>query len=326
VSGPVRRGRRDTGRIWRGAVRRIKAITRPIPHPRLPQRSTGGIRNSLLADKRLELAGKRTFGPHDLERLARLLEGADDVVPVREAHARRSVGPKRFIALRHDMDHDVENSVRLAEWESQHGFRSTYYVLHGDWYWGGPFARRPSTFVLRALDRIASLGHEIGLHNNAITIALLTGDDPGAILDRDLSALRQHGFDIVGSVAHGDPLCRSVGYINNELFTECARPAMGAADRLLTYNNPALGGTRSIRIQPRSMAESGLTHEANNSGHTTTLSDTGGHWSVPFDQVDELIAGEGLFLQALIHPVWWALSGEVVKPWSTSASAINPDR
>ena len=326
MSGPVRRGRRDTGRIWRGAVRRIKAITRPIPHPRLPQRSTGGIRNSLLADKRLELAGKRTFGPHDLERLARLLERADDVVPVREAHARRSVGPKRFIALRHDMDHDVENSVRLAEWESQHGFRSTYYVLHGDWYWGGPFARRPSTFVLRALDRIASLGHEIGLHNNAITIALLTGDDPGAILDRDLSALRQHGFDIVGSVAHGDPLCRSVGYINNELFTECARPAMGAADRLLTYNDPALGGTRSIRLQPRSMAESGLTHEANNSGHTTTLSDTGGHWSVPFDQVDELIADEGLFLQALIHPVWWALSGEVVKPWSTSASAVNPGR
>lgn len=326
MSGPARRGRRDTGRIWRGAVRRIKAITRPIPHPRLPQRSTGGIRNSLLADKRLELAGKRTFGPHDLERLARLLERADDVVPVREAHARRSVGPKRFIALRHDMDHDVENSVRLAEWESQHGFRSTYYVLHGDWYWGGPFAQRPSTFVLRALDRIASLGHEIGLHNNAITIALLTGDDPGAILDRDLSTLRQHGFDIVGSVAHGDPLCRSVGYINNELFTECARPAMGAADRLLTYNDPVLGGTRSIRLQPRSMAESGLTHEANNSGHTTTLSDTGGRWSVPFDRVDALIADEGLFLQALIHPVWWALSGEVVKPWSTSASAVNPGR
>ncbi len=313
MSGPLRRGRRYAGRIWRH-----------IPHPRLPQRSTGGIRNSLLADKRLELAGKRTFGPLDLERLARLLEGADDVVPVREAHARRSVGPKRFIALRHDMDHDVENSVRLAEWESQRGFRSTYYVLHGDWYWGGTSARRPSTFVLRALDRIASLGHEIGLHNNAITIALLTGDDPGAILDRDLSALRQHGFDIVGSVAHGDPLCRSVGYINNELFTECARPAMGAADRMLTYNDPALGGTRSIRLQPRSMAESGLTHEANNSGHTTTLSDTGGHWSVPFDQVDELIAGDGVFLQALIHPVWWALSGEVVKPWSTSASAVNP--
>ena len=326
MNGPLRRSRRYAGRIWRGGVQRIRTIARLIPHPRLPERSTGEIRNSILADKRLELAGKRTFGPHDLERLAGLLERADEVVPVREAFARRAVGPKRFIALRHDMDHDVENSVRLAEWESHRGFRSTYYVLHGDWYWGGPAARRPSTFVLRALDRIAALGHEIGLHNNAITIALLTGDDPGAVLDRDLSALRQHGFDIVGSVAHGDPLCRTVGYINNELFTECARPAMGAADRLLTYIDPASGGRRSLRLQPRPMAESGLTHEANNSGHTITLSDTGGHWSVPFDGIDDLIAVQGVFLQALIHPVWWALSGEVVKPWPTSAPAVSPFR
>ncbi len=324
MSGPLRRGRRYAGRVRRGGVRRIKTIAQQIPHPRLPERSTDGIRNSVLAGKRSELAGKRTFGPHDLERLARLLERADDVVPIREAFARRADWPERFIALRHDMDHDVENSVRLAEWESQRGFRSTYYVLHGDWYWGGPAARQPSTFVLRALDRIASLGHEIGLHNNAITIALLTGDDPHAVLDRDLSALRQHGFDIIGSVAHGDPLCHSVGYVNNEVFTECARPAMGTADRLLTYVDSASGGPRSLRLQPRSMAEFGLTHEANYIGHTIYLSDTGGHWSVPFEQVDERITGEGGFLQALVHPVWWAMSGEVVKSRPTIVAAAEP--
>jgi hypothetical protein len=318
MSSLLGRGRRFAGRARRGGLRRARAVaTRlTLPHE--------GIPGSLLAAKRRDLAEGRTFGAHDLDALSRLLERADEVVPVREAFSRRDDWPERFLALRHDMDHDVENSVRLAEWEAEHGYRATYYVLHGDWYWGGPATTSPAPFVLRALDRIASLGHEIGLHNNAITLALLTGQDPHAILERDLASLRRAGFAMDGSVAHGDRLCHTLGYVNSELFSECPRPALGAPDRTIVYDDPSSRTRRTVRLQPRPMADFGLTHEANLIGHTLYLSDTGGRWNRSFAQLDDLYAREGGFLQVLVHPVWWALSGEVVRPRPTIVPAAEP--
>lgn len=301
-------------RVRRGSLRRARTAIARIPRPRLPERMTGDIANRVLVANRLELASRRRFGPADLERLAQLLDRADEVVPIREAFARRDDWPERFLALRHDMDHDFENAIRFAEWEAARGYRSTYYVLHGDWYWGGPTASGPSRLVLEALDRIAALGHEIGLHNNAITLALLTGGDPHQILDRDLTALRKHGFQIDGSVAHGDPLCHKIGYINNEIFTEFPQPGSGAPERTLSFDDPATAAHYRLDLRPRPMADFGLTHEANFIGHSRYLSDTGGRWTTPFDELDRTFEAEGGFLQVLIHPSWWALSGEPVKP------------
>ena len=131
------------------------------------------------------------------------------------------------------------------------------------------------------LDRIASLGHEIGLHNNALSIALRTGLDPFAILERDLTALRRHGFTVTGSVAHGDKLCHTVGFVNNEIFRECIRPATYQPDRTLELAD-ASGTTRRLQLRQRPMADFGLDYEANYIGHTRYLSDTGGRWSLPF--------------------------------------------
>ncbi len=290
----------------------------------MPQSNTLGIPDRLLTSRRAELARKRTFGEHDLERLDSLLRAADEVLPVREAWTRRDDWGERMIALRHDMDHDLENAVRFAEWEAEHGWRSTYYVLHSDWYWGSARDRSPSPFVLRGLDRIASLGHEIGVHNNALTLALQTGEDPIRILDSVLATLRGHGFEINGSVAHGDPLCRAVGYVNNEIFTECARPELGPADRQLTWEDPVNRTVRHVRLAPVPMADLGLAYEANQVGHTLYLSDTGGKWNVPFAAVEDQLRREGGYLQVLAHPVWWALSGETYKPRPTVIEAT-PD-
>jgi hypothetical protein len=291
--------------------------------PRLPEKTVDGIGVGLVATKRRELAGKRTFGSNDLDRLERLLSRADEVVPIREAYARRDDWPERFATIRHDMDHDLENAVRFAEWEASRGIRATYYVLHRDWYWGGPRAEKPSAFVLKALERIASLGHEIGLHNNTVSIALATGIDPFAILDADLTALRRAGFDITGSVAHGDPMCHTAGYVNNEIFTECIRPDRWAPDRAIEHVDTA-GTPHRLQLRQRPMADFGLTHEANFIGHTRYLSDTGGRWSQPFAAVDNIFEREGGFLQMLVHPVWWAFSGEVVTPRPTVEMAREP--
>lgn len=264
----------------------------------------------------------RTFGPPDLERLERLLGTADEVVTLREAFARRDDRPARFVALRHDMDHDVENSVVLAEWEAAHGFRSTYFVLHTDWYQHDLRSGGPSAFVLAALDRIASLGHEIALHNNAITAALRTGGDPAEILARELDGLRRHGFEITGSVAHGDRLCHELGYRNSELFTDVPPARLGPPDRTIELVDPATHVRTRVVLRPLPMADFGLLYEGNEVGQTMYLSDTGGRWIRPFDDIERQFALEGGCLQVMTHPVWWAMKGEAYRPRSASPAAL----
>lgn len=65
----------------------------------------------------------------------------------------------RSVILRHDIDYDLDKSIRLAQLENSIGVRSTYFVLlTGDFY--NLFARANR----EKLKSIATLGHEIGLH------------------------------------------------------------------------------------------------------------------------------------------------------------------
>lgn len=279
-----------------------------------PLRRIDGIERAVLLAARDDLLRKRAFGPADLDRLHALLSSADAVVPVREAFERRALLPARHIALRHDMDHDVENSVRFAEWEARNGFRATYEVLHTDWYYRRGTRGGPSRMVLRALDRITGLGHEIALHNNAIVAALLQDRDPFEVLEEELAYLRRHGFEIVGSVAHGDRLCRELGFNNSELFAECPDPEGRDPRREIVRVDPVTGRRTAVRLAPVPMARFGLTHEAMVFGNVHYLSDTGGRWHRPFAEVAAAYARDGGFLQVLAHPVWWALGGESFTP------------
>lgn len=65
----------------------------------------------------------------------------------------------RCVILRHDIDYDMGQAVRLAELEAEEGVRSTYFVLlRTDFY------NAASRAGQEALQRIQALGHEIGLH------------------------------------------------------------------------------------------------------------------------------------------------------------------
>jgi hypothetical protein len=325
VAGRVRRLAGKAYSSTRQVAKRMVRGSRKVVLKVIPDHRIDGIPSRVLAQQRLALTAKRSFGPHDLERLERLLRTADEVVTLREGVARKDNWPERFLALRHDMDHDVENSVRFAEWEAAHGFRSTYFVLHTDWYHHDAKTGEPSKLVLKALDRIASLGHEIALHNNVITAALITGGDPMEILASELGGLRRHGFDIVGSVAHGDKLCHTLGYVNNEVFAEVPHPDLGASDRTIEHADAATGRRTSVTLKPAPMADFGLLYEGNTVGQTLYLSDTGGRWSRPFDSVARHYASEGGYLQVMTHPVWWALQGEAYRPRpSVEAAPADP--
>jgi hypothetical protein len=262
---------------------------------------------SPLDQKREELAKIRAMGPATVRWLIEFLRLADEVVTVQEAARRHGSLSPRTVILRHDIDHDIENAVRLAELEHAAGFKSTYFVLHSAWYYrwestDGEIAK----LTLDALQRIASMGHEIGLHNDTLGVALTTGADPVDVLRQELAQLRAHGFEIVGSAAHGGIEVRNAKVVNYQIFAE------RSGNVTQTHQCIVGGAKRTISYTPVPLADVGLGYEAYSVPYNLYLSDSRGRWNQsPQWVASEFRKGKGP-LQVLTHPEYWALSGETL--------------
>lgn len=270
------------------------------PAPKAPVQQTPEL--SPLEVRRAELAKKRVMGPHAFTWLTALLESADEVLTLREAAARGADLPPRAVALRHDIDHDIDNAVRLATLESALGLKSTYFVLHNAWYYRWQ-SEGISPLTLDALERIASMGHEIAFHNDVLGESLETGMDPVELLRKELAELRSHGFDVVGTSGHGGLAVRKARLRNFDVFAEQA----GTAPRTLERED---GG--AVTYTPIPQSELGLEYEAYSVAQALYLSDAGARWNQPPELVRaEFERGLGP-LQVLTHPEHWALAGESV--------------
>lgn len=236
------------------------------------------------------------FRASDLEELdARLLSRAERVVPMYDV-ARGDTGAG-VIGLRHDVDDNqgsLDTALAMARWEFARGYSSTYFLLHGSYYWGEQ--------ALNAAEEFEELGHEVGIHVNAIAEALRTQSDPHVVLAEALAYLR-NSARVVGCVAHGDPLCRrkdeSVVFVNDELFSESPRPGIGPATRTLVFKG------RRMRLAPIPRSTYGLEYDANWLSRGNYVSDSGGRWSQPFERVVSGFPGDGQ-LHVLVHPDWWS--------------------
>lgn len=312
---------RDLGRLGKRSLRRLGRAAGRF----MPERREGGLPASLVRAKRIDFDRRRAFGASDLATLEAMLHEAEAVLTLRQAAAAPAL-PSRTVALRHDMDHDLENSLRFARWEADHGWRATYMVLPSDWYWRPPGAHQPSQLAIRTLQQIQALGHEIGLHNNVLATALRTGSDPVAVLAEELEALRSRGFDVVGVARHGDPLCRSLGFLNDDVFS---RPPDGSS---VDPIEPEEGSPQTRRLpegpdgaslpgsgrlyQPVDPATMGILYDAYRLPMPLYESDTGGRWLHSLAETAMRFGRSEGACQVLIHPVWWALRGEPCRPRS----------
>lgn len=222
------------------------------------------------------------FSPSDLGDLGYFLARAN---VCRMDDVRYVLDQPRIIGMRHDCDNVIAPAVHMAEWEHERGIRSTYYILHTAPYWNDKMLLRS------CLEAIAQLGHEIGIHNDAITVHLETGRDPADVLHEAIDELRRYGHTIRSTVAHGHARCAVDRYVNDEMFGECRRADYGDVERL--------------GITPISLAALDLDFDANWIGRGDYLSDSGGKWSQPWDEVTSAWPGRGQ-LHMLIHPDWWA--------------------
>jgi hypothetical protein len=127
--------------------------------------------------------------------------------------------PRRYIALRHDIDFAPRYSLEMAEMEHAAGVASTFFALVD-----GQFYNPLGSEVVRQLRRIHSLGHEVGLH-----FAVSSAVEPeeigkevafrlevlGAIVGAPVRSYSQHdpvnaGFAPVG-LPHGHHPCVDAG-------------------------------------------------------------------------------------------------------------------
>lgn len=238
------------------------------------------------------------FVREDLRDLDNLFQGVTAVVPMREIAA----GNRRHdvIGVRHDVDDNKDSfwtALNMARWEHARGYRTTYFLLHSASYWGTQMWRD-------GVAEILELGHEVGIHVNALAEAIRGKGDPQDILGDAIADLRQLGADVTGSAGHGDELCHRFNFVNDEIFVECPRPGYGETDRWIgpTRAHPKYTPVKLERV-PR--AELGLEYDSVWLPRRFYASDSGGRWNKIWDEVEREAWGDEGQLHMLIHPDWW---------------------
>ena len=224
---------------------------------------------------------ERRFTYAEYERFLERLAGRE-VVPLREFA--RGAGD---LALRHDVDSRLDSALRLARLEHDRGLRATYFVLHTAPYWD-------DDDLVPRVRRLQELGHEVGLHNDLVTLERVHGRDARAALEEALARLREAGIDVVGAAAHGSPWCHRLGYHNNYVFAGWDEPQPGFPSREVTE-----------KLDP---AEFGLAYEAYHVLRDAYFSDSSfvdGRRAHPADL--DLEPGQRAIV--LVHPCHWDASG-----------------
>lgn len=199
-------------------------------------------------------------------------------VPLKDLASTQS-NNKVIIALRHDIDYDIASSMRFAKIEHNLGIRGTYYVLHTAEYYarmpeeisdfksGKPekisyykngysqILRKP--FVLDYLKKLQNeYGHEIGWHNDLVTLQVHYDVNSGDYLRKELKWLRDNKINITGTSSHGSQYCYIYHYLNGFFWKE-----YGGSDVFYNYEY-VFCNNKSVKIDKYWLSNFGFNYEA----------------------------------------------------------------
>jgi len=98
-----------------------------------------------------------------------------------------------LVILRHDVDRQKKNALKMAELEEDNNVSSTYYF------------RYPKTFDTKVIDKVSEKGHEVGYHYEVLSKA--DGDFKEAVklFAKELENFRKV-YDVKTICMHGAPL------------------------------------------------------------------------------------------------------------------------
>ena len=219
-----------------------------------------------------------------------------------------------MVALRHDVDYDLDLALEMSYWENRQGIRSTYYLLHTAGYWSDPR-------LFEKCLQIQDLGHEVGLHLNVLTEWIKGGIDDTALRIKELATpLRKAGVRLSGTSAHGDPLCYEHQFINYWCFSELRPSDPITTESGLSAEGISVGDQKfrikypgsheivrqdgkALSLWSTSMKELGFEYDASHVTYDTYFTDSGGGWYRSEDPLKQNLKS-GRYL-VLMHPLYW---------------------
>lgn len=217
--------------------------------------------------------------------------------------------------------------LQFARLESSLGYSATYFLMppgsykgqkqnYYGWWSGERIEHDPG--LLDLCQELVELGHDIGLHNDVVSLALQKNLRPGDILEREVEFFRRNGLRLRGTAAHGQPLCRELQYNNREIFSGCIR-AGWTPNRTIEYK-----GVR-VRLHSLRLEDFGFEYEAYSLPRDSRVSESGGQWGgkiggvrIPKEEFSEAMDVERFrdiirnarsdkvrAMQVLTHPCHW---------------------
>ena len=246
---------------------------------------------------------------HNIEKYTQILEKFKDSINLRIFEFNKLKNIKKntsYIIIRHDIDHDIKNAVKLAKIEHSLGLRATYCILHSAWYYGELNDNKyiHSNLLMDACYEILAYGHEINFHNNLAVYALKYGIDIEKVLHSEIDFFYKNDIPIIGSSTHGDKICKELKFRNWEIFDHACDDRFGGPRKIKFENNEVMLGQLNQK-------DFGLEYEAYDFLRNYYLSDSGGN-------IREHINARGRdrfpcndknnnvnFI--LTHPIWWQI-------------------
>lgn len=224
---------------------------------------------------------------------------------------------KVIVGLKHDVDRHPFKALEIASIEKKYGFTSTYYFLPTAPYYGklDTYKKFIRYFCLDEIYlKIFLMGHEIGIHNDLLTVMIDWDLDPFEFNKYTISEFNKIGIPIYGTSSHGANICYSVKHYNFEIFSE------------FTTSSKIEYAGKTYQIGQKTLKQYSFSYEAYHIDYNIYFTDVGGHWVINksskgymnfFEKstknncnLEEIIkkienAKPGDRIVILTHPLWW---------------------
>jgi hypothetical protein len=207
-----------------------------------------------------------------------------------------------LIGLRIDVDTDPFKALKLARMLWSYETQGTFFFLSTAWYAGritkNGLKRNNLGWLYKA---VHEFGHEIGIHNDLLTVVMKHRLDPMKFTYDELSYYAILGFPIYGTSSHGSEIAKRT-VPNYEIFSEYTK------NRFVKYKK------RVYEIGTYYLSDYTFKYETYHLSHNCYISDANGKFRidgkvVSFAQVICKLktAQKGTRIQLLIHPEHWKI-------------------
>jgi hypothetical protein len=268
-----------------------------------------------------------------VEFLAKISDTSKYVVLPLNEFTKTVMSNKIVIGLRHDVDVDLKLAYKLSTVENNFGFRSSYYILHTASYYllkSNDMAVHSDSIIPTLKIMQDNYHHEIGWHNDLITLQLVYKIDPVSFFHQELKWLRSKDLRITGTASHGSSFCYIYKYLNFYFFDECEKPTVGQ----FVNNDKVLVDGKYIYLKHSHLSDFGLDYEAyflnNNKYFSDATVVSGQRWNVSKLDLNSLKPGDRVII--LMHPCYYYSNGSSLADITLFSipgqvkSEINPEK